>query len=139
MKRLILTAALFLAAAPALAAPITVEKAWVRPAAKGLPTSAAYFIVRNSGPADSLQAVSTPAGRASLHMSMAHDGMMMMHAMTAVPVPAKGAMTFAPGGYHVMIEGLKAPLVAGQKTPLTLSFTNAGRVTVQAEVRPTAP
>ena len=140
MKSLVAALLVTLVAAPAVAAgPISVEKAWVRPAAKGLPTSAAYFTIRNTGPADSLEGVSTPAGRASLHMSMNHDGMMMMHGMSAVPVPAGGAVSFAPGGYHVMIEGLKAPLTAGQTTPLTLRFAKAGKIEVQAPVRPTAP
>jgi hypothetical protein len=44
-----------------------------------------------------------------------------------------------PGGFHVMLTGLRAPLHAGDKLPLTLTFRGADRretaVTVQAEVR----
>ena len=132
-------ACLALPVAPALAGPISVGKAWVRPAPKGLPTSAAYFTIANTGPADVLESVSTPAARASVHMSMAHDGMMMMHSMAATPIPTKGGVTFKPGGMHVMLEALKAPLAPGAHVPLTLVFRKAGKVTVDAEVRAIAP
>jgi len=139
MKMLSLAAAFTLVAAPACAGPISVSKAWVRPTPKGLSTSAAYFTVTNSGPADVLQSAATPAARASMHMSMKHGDMMMMHPQGDTPVPANGTVTFAPGGLHVMLEGVKQPLAAGQHVPLTLSFAKAGKITVDAEVRATAP
>jgi hypothetical protein len=145
MRTLLIAAALIapalaLSAAPALAAgPITVEKPWARPAAsKSLP-SAAYFTLRNSGPADVLEGVSTPVARASAHMTMDHGGMSMMHASPATPIPAGGMVEFKPGGLHVMLEGLKAPLAAGDRVPLTLTFKKAGKVVVDVPVQPTAP
>ena len=137
---LLITAALIGAAAtPAVAGPITVTKTWVRPVPKGLTTSAAYFTVTNTGAADVLEGVSTPLARASVHMSMTHGGMMMMHPQAATPVPAGATVVFQPGGLHVMLEQVKAPLSPGQRAPLTLSFRRAGKVIVDAQVRTTAP
>ncbi len=41
-----------------------------------------------------------------------------------------------PGGLHVMLIDLTAPLQPGQTIPLTLRFEKAGEVTVQVAVRP---
>jgi copper(I)-binding protein len=40
----------------------------------------------------------------------------------------------APGGYHIMLLGLKQPLIQGEQVPLTLTFEHAGPVTVQASI-----
>lgn len=128
------------AAVKAAPAPITVERAWARPAPAGLPTSAAYFTVRNTGGApDVLLSVSTPAASASLHESMTHGGMMMMQPVSGVPVDPGRVVELKPGGLHVMLEHLKSPLAPGARLPLTLRFKHAGVVAVTAEVRTAAP
>ncbi|MEA2966468.1 MAG: periplasmic copper chaperone, partial [Alphaproteobacteria bacterium] len=33
-----------------------------------------------------------------------------------------------PGGYHLMLQGLKSPLKQGDKVPVTLEFEKAGKV-----------
>ena len=43
-------------------------------------------------------------------------------------------MTLAPGGYHIMLTGLKQPLKQGDSFPVTLSFAKAGQVTATATV-----
>ena len=50
-------------------------------------------------------------------------------------MPAGGTVSFAPGGYHVMLMNLVAPLEVGQSVPVTLTFATAGEITVNAEVR----
>ena len=59
-----------------------------------------------------------------------------MRAAPSVTIPADSTVTFAPGGYHVMLTGLKQPLVAGQSFPLTVSFAHAAPVTVEVKVQP---
>lgn len=129
-----------LGATAALAGPIKIEGAWARPAPAGLPTSAAYLVIRNTGrtPA-TLEAVATPAARASVHQSMDHGGMMSMQPMGPLMIPAGGSVTLKPGGLHIMLEDLKRPLTVGERLPLTLRFKSAGAVHVDAAVRPTAP
>jgi hypothetical protein len=60
--------------------------------------------------------------------------MMKMHKVDAVEVPAGQAVGFASGGLHVMLIGLKAPLVEGNTFPLTLHFEHAGAVTVEVVI-----
>jgi copper(I)-binding protein len=52
-----------------------------------------------------------------------------------VEVPAGADLSFAPGGYHVMLMGLKQELKPGDSFPLMLTFEKAGQVTLQVAVK----
>ncbi len=122
---------------PASGGALTVTGAWARPAAAG-GESAAYFTIANpTATADALLSVSTDvAESASVHQtSMDSGGMMGMQPVASLAVPAGGSVAFAPGGYHVMLTNLKSALKAGDQVHLTLTFQNAGAVTVTADVR----
>ena len=60
---------------------------------------------------------------------------MTMAAAGPVRAPAHGKVTFAPDGLHVMLIGLKAPLLDGRVQPMTLHFASAGAITVPFAVR----
>jgi copper(I)-binding protein len=47
-----------------------------------------------------------------------------------IPVPAGATVTLSPGGLHLMMMGLKAPLVEGETVPVTLTFATAGTVEI---------
>jgi copper(I)-binding protein len=66
-------------------------------------------------------------------------GMMTMQEVDEIPVPAGETVSLEPGGYHVMLLDLVAPLEAGDTIEVTLTFAEAGEVVVEAEVRDTAP
>jgi copper(I)-binding protein len=57
-----------------------------------------------------------------------------MRQTDGIEVPAGKTVTLAPQGTHVMLMGLKAPLKEGTTIPLTLEFTQAGKITVQVDV-----
>jgi len=59
---------------------------------------------------------------------------MRMRAVPNAEVPADGKLELKPGGLHVMVMGLKQPLVAGSSIPLDLKFQKSGDVHVDAEV-----
>src|SRR3712207_7876796 len=50
---------------------------------------------------------------------------------SGIVVPAGGTIRLEPGGYHLMLGGLRKPMTLGQKVPLTLTFERAGTVTVE--------
>ena len=58
-----------------------------------------------------------------------------MAPVESITVPADGSVELAPGGYHIMMLQLAAPLVAGDDVPITLSFADGDEVQVIAEVR----
>lgn len=126
---------------PTLAAPapgaLQVEHAWSRATPPGAATGAAYFEINNTGKAaDTLLGASAPvATSANVHEMKMANGVMLMRAVPQLAVPAKGHVSFTPQGYHVMLNGLKAPLKEGSHFALTLQFEHAGAVTVDVAVQ----
>jgi len=59
---------------------------------------------------------------------------MKMRPIAGIDIPPGQAVTLAPGGLHIMLEGLAKPLKAGQSFPLTLTFDKAGTRTVNVAV-----
>jgi len=63
-------------------------------------------------------------------------GVMKMREMTdGLVIPAHGAVTLAPNGYHLMFVHLKQPLVKGDVAKATLTFEKAGSVAVDFSVQ----
>ena len=113
----------------------TVEHAWARATVAVVKTGAAYFTITGHGAADRLLSATTPvAERAELHVTRNEGNVMRMRPVDGLAVPATGAVTLDPGGYHLMLVGLKQPLVAGQHFPLALTFQNAGAMRVEVVV-----
>ncbi len=116
---------------------ITIEEAWARPPAMAGGNGAAYFLVRNDGDtADRLIAVASPLAMAEMHESvMADDGTMEMNPVDGVDIPAGSTVEFKRGGLHIMFMGVAEPPAVGDTVPLTLTFQNAGEITIDVPVR----
>jgi periplasmic copper chaperone A len=137
-------AALLIAfAIPALAqgagdASIAVEQPWARATPAGAITGAAYMTLDNkSGTADRLTGASSDvAEKVQIHEMKVENGVMKMREVPdGLPIPAGGSVVLKPGSYHVMLIGLKKPLTAGEKIPLTLTFEKAGNISVTVPVQ----
>ena len=115
---------------------LKIDQAWARPAAIGR-TTAVYFSISNTGPADKLLAVTADvAAHAGLHKSSLDDkGVMTMTSIQGLDVPAGATVTLSPGGYHVMLMDLKQPLKVGDHFALMLSFEKAGMMSVTVPVK----
>ncbi len=124
-------------ATPALAE-VTVKDAWVRGTVPSQKSTGAFMTLTASEDAK-IVGVSSPAARnTELHLSKMDGGIMVMEAIESVTLQAGKPFAFRPGGHHVMLMGLKAPLKAGQKVPIRFEVEEkGGRATleVQAEVR----
>jgi copper(I)-binding protein len=115
---------------------VQVTDAWARSSMPDV--GAIYFTVTDgTGEGDRLVGVDVGdvAEMASIHETTVTNGMAEMHPVDGVDVPAGGTVTFEPGGYHVMLEQLSAPLQVGSRLDLVLTFEKAGEVPVSAEVR----
>ena len=116
---------------------ITIEEAWARPPAMAGGNGAAYFLIRNDGnTADRLIGVSSPLAMAEMHESvMADDGTMAMNPVDGVEVPPNSTVAFERGGLHIMFMGVAEPPAVGDTVSLTLTFENAGEMTIDVPVR----
>lgn len=112
-------------AANAWAANVKVENAWVRATAPGQEVGGVFMTL--TADADlTLVGVSSPgAGSAELHSMGMDKGTMTMRRLDRIALPKGRAVSLAPGGLHIMLFGLKAPLKAGATVPLTLTTRDA--------------
>ena len=132
--------AALLMSASVYAGDIQVENAWVRATAPGQDAAGMDLTITSKQAATLLGVSSTACKTVELH-SMTHDsGMMKMHEVEAIELPAGKRVNLSEGGYHLMLTGLNAPLKAGESVPLTLNIkvANKGMVKVEtkAEVKP---
>lgn len=118
---------------------IAVENAWARPTIGAGLTSAAYFTVTDKDARDRLVSASTPvAAIAELHETIDDKGVMKMRKADGLALEPGKPARLAPGGYHLMLMGLKQPLKAGDTFPLTLRFEHAPEMTVNVAVQASA-
>lgn len=135
-----------LLAAPAIAhdyqiGQLHIAHPWARALPPVAPAGAAYLRVENRGEAsDTLIAAHTPiAERVEVHQHVQRDGLMSMQKVGDLSIGPGEDVAFEPGGYHLMMLGLKQPLVAGERFPLTLEFRNAGSIEVDFAISEAAP
>jgi len=137
--RSLLFAALAMAAGIAQAS-VTATDAWVRGTVPAQQTTG-VFVTLQSSEESRLVAVTTPAARsAEIHASEQKQGVMHMHALDAIALPAGQRVELKPGSFHIMLVGLTRALSAGDTVPLTFTFEDRQgkrtRIEVRAEVRP---
>lgn len=116
---------------------LMVHDAWVRLVPPVAKNSAVYMEIMNAGGATAkIESASSPvAAVVEVHQTTMADGVMKMSEVKGLEVPAAGSVTMKPGGYHVMLINLKAPLQKGQEVPVTLNFSTGERLTVKAPVK----
>ena len=140
---LLLIAALPAAARSYRAGVLEITDPWTRPAPAGAMGVGYMAISNSSNAAVALVSAKTPAAKTvSLHQTTVTGGVARMAAVPdGIVIPARGKTAFAPGGYHLMLEGLVRPLAMGARTPLTLTYSNGRTVQVELTVQtqPAAP
>ncbi len=122
-------------------ATIKVEAPWARESPPTATNGAAYMTLVNTGKAmDRLVGASGDiSATVELHTHLMEEGMMKMRPIKAIEVKPGKPATLKPGGLHIMLIGLKKPLIAGQTFPLRLRFEKAGEIPVDVTVRKTGP
>ena len=107
-------------AAQLAAAQTAVKDAWVRGTVPQQQATGAFMQITSTQGGKLVSASSPVAGVVEIH-EMAMDGnVMKMRAIPGLDLPAGKAVDLKPGGYHVMLMGLKQPLKDGETVPLTL-------------------
>jgi periplasmic copper chaperone A len=113
---------------------VQVVHAWSRATIPGQ-TGVIYLTINDTGAPDRLTSVASPvAASAALHESFSENGVSKMREVAGLAVSPGTPVTLAPGGYHIMLMGLKQPLKQGDAFPVTLTFEKAGQVTATVTV-----
>lgn len=140
-RRLLLGSPLLLAASAAAARDVTlgdlqISRAWSR-AAGANANGVGFMTIRNAGSQpDRLLSATTAAARlVELHNHIRDGDVMRMRPVADIPVLPGQTVQLRPGGLHVMLIGLTAPLTRGASIPLTLRFEHAGEVAVLLEIQ----
>ena len=118
---------------------LSIDHPYATPSAPGARNGAAYLRgIRNKGAApDRLLGASTPvAERVELHASTTDGDVVRMREIDVIELPAGQEVQLRHGqGRHLMLVGLKQPLVAGERFELTLRFARSGQTTVKVWVQ----
>jgi periplasmic copper chaperone A len=124
-----------MAAESVTAGPLTITAPWARASAGAGRTSAVYFTILNTGAADTLlSATGDGFAMGEVHEHIKDGGIMRMRPVEGgLPVPA-GTTELKPGGYHLMLVGLTAPLKPGDTLPVILHFEKAGDVVISVAI-----
>ena len=113
---------------------LTVTAPWTRATPKGADVAGGYLAVTNSGTqADRLVGGSvTIASRFEIHAMATTDGVMKMRYLDkGLEIKPGETVELKPGGLHIMMTGLNAPVKQGDEIKGTLVFEKAGTLDVE--------
>jgi hypothetical protein len=117
---------------------LVLDHAWARATPGGAKVGGGFLTIENKGATpDKLIGGSSPAaGKVEVHETAMNNGVATMRPVKdGLSIPPAQSVTLAPGGYHLMLMQLKAPLKKGDKVPVTLAFEKAGEVKVTLDVQ----
>ena len=117
-----------------------INDAWVREVPPGSSVSAAYMTIQNKGNDDQLIAISSDFSEtAELHTSKVDDsGVATMEMINVLDIPSGKTVELKPGGMHIMLIGIKEPLVGKESVNLKLEFNQAGDIQIEVPVKKSA-
>lgn len=116
---------------------IAIENAWIRASTPGQKVGAAYMTIKSSENVEMVYAETSRAGSVEMHSMTMQNGVMKMRMLESLAVKANQPVNLAPGGLHLMLFDLNAPLKAGEKVSFRLCFKNsAGKILEQTITAP---
>lgn len=117
------------------AADIELSNAWARPTVGQSPAAVYLTIENNGGTPDRLTGAFTDhAAMAMVHQNEIANGVSKMRVAGEINIPAHDSIEMRPGGTHIMLEGLRAPLSTGDDFDLVLRFRSSKDQTVKVTV-----
>lgn len=124
MKNLVL-ASILATFAPFALADVTINEPWARATVPGQPVGAVYMKVSSSNAVRLVDIQADVAKDVQVHTMKMENGVMKMRDHGELEVPAGQTVALTPGGVHLMLMGLKKPLVAGETVTVKMTFQDA--------------
>ncbi|WP_313674301.1 copper chaperone PCu(A)C [Mycolicibacterium sp.] len=115
---------------------VSVSDQWAKAASTGM--TGLFGTLKNSGATDVtvVSAASPSAGQVELHEVVGQQGSAAMQPKEGgFRIPAGGTHVLAPGGDHLMLMNLTAPLTVGSQVEVTLTFADGTSLPFAAQVR----
>jgi copper(I)-binding protein len=124
------------AAEPVKVGSLELDGLWTRATPPRAPSAGGYLTIVNAGkdPDRLISAASPLAGRADFHEMAMKDGVMTMHPLAGIDIPAGGSVALEPNGIHIMFTELKGDLKQGGAMPVTFVFAKAGKVETTLQI-----
>jgi len=117
---------------------ITINDPYARASTAASTSGAAFLTITNNSQTDDrlIGARTGVAARAELHTHLEDSNgvMKMMHVEEGFEVPAGEMRLLKRGGDHIMLMGLNRPLAHGDVISVTLTFEQAGDVSIDVPV-----
>ena len=124
-------------AAADAAAPLTMAHPWVKAADGGM--TGAFGTLANSGTEEVqvVAAASPAAASVELHetVQQADGTAVMAESGGGFTIPAGESFVLEPGANHLMLMGLKNPVLAGEEIPFTLTLSDGSTVEFTAPAK----
>ncbi|HZA66391.1 MAG TPA: copper chaperone PCu(A)C [Geminicoccaceae bacterium] len=116
---------------------VAVHDAWARASIGRMRTSAVYLTLEVTGEqVDRLIAAASPVAKtAGLHSHVMDGEVARMRPVAAIEIAPGAPTVLERGGLHIMLTGLKQPLVEGETVPLSLTFERAGTVEFEVPIK----
>ncbi|PLA74548.1 hypothetical protein CYQ88_05565 [Hydrogenovibrio sp. SC-1] len=127
----------FSAHAQTAADAIEVDDAYVRIAPPNALATAAFMELENESNDDHalVSAKTTINQTTELHTHINDNGVMKMRQVSQIDLPADQEVKLQPGGFHIMLIGLNAPIQEGQHIQIELKFEDGSTKTISAKSR----
>lgn len=143
MSHIIRISILFFIAAFSAHAEVTVQGPWVRATVAQQKVTGAFMAITSTVDAHVVGITSPVADRVEIHEMKMNNEIMTMRAIPSLPLDAGKTVQLAPGGFHIMLFGLRQQLKAGDSIPLTLMIEDSQKrrtpVNVKAVAKSAAP
>ena len=117
---------------------LVITQAWSRATPGGAKIAGGYLTIENKGSAPDrlIKGAADISSKIEVHEMAMNNGVMTMRELDkGLAIEPGKTVKLAPGGYHLMLMDLKAPLKQGDKVPVTLEFEKAGKVTLSLDVQ----
>ncbi len=116
---------------------VVIKDAYIRAMPPGQKVTAMFVTLDNTSDHahDLVKVESNVSDAVELHEHKHVNGMMKMGQVSSIAIPKKGSVALQPGGYHVMLIGLKQDLKLGDKVPMKLTFEDGSSQDIQPEVK----
>ncbi|WP_394778238.1 copper chaperone PCu(A)C [Undibacterium sp.] len=129
-----------LAASLGAQAEVVIKDAWVRATVPQQKATGAFMKIQVPQDARLVEIQTPVAAIAEVHEMKMDNNVMKMRPVVGLELPAGKEVELKPGGYHVMLMGLKAQVKEGDIVPLTLIIEGRDKkretVEVKAKAKP---